>query len=166
MPLSIFSLRAVIDEFKVPVSLSILSLRFCFRSSNTDFMAATSRETISKLPCNAMSSVPIWLYGYQMARQRMLQCVGMLLFCWQSGFAGNRPEEPEELSAIKPSSLLTGEQVVRAICLTFPKPFPECPKLVQKRFSSMLGDGLRGAERSFESFNDDAAVLPIMPRFP
>jgi len=61
----------------------------------------------------------------------MLQCVRMALFCRQPGFAGNRPEEPEELSAIKPSSLLTGEQVVRAICRTFSQPFPDRPKLVQ-----------------------------------
>jgi hypothetical protein len=35
--------------------------------------------------------------------------MGMLLFCWQTGFIGNRLEQPEELRAIKSPTLLTGE---------------------------------------------------------
>lgn len=84
--------------------------------------------------------------GNEMTGEGMLQCVGMPFFCRQTSFTGNRPEEPEELRPIKPSALLTGEQLVGAIGRTFSQPFPECPVFVQKRLAAMFGHCLCGAE--------------------
>jgi hypothetical protein len=64
--------------------------------------------------------------------------VGVLFFRRQPGTTSNGLEQPEELSAIKPPSLLAGEQVVGAIFRSQPQPFPESPVLVRIRQSNRI----------------------------
>ena len=74
---------------------------------------------------------------------------------------GNHLEQPEELGAIKPAALLTSEEVVGTVLSTLSQPFPERPVLVQERFSPVFCNGLRGTERAFESFDDNAAIFQV-----
>jgi len=83
----------------------------------------------------------------QMAGNRVLQNMGMLLFCWHPGCTSNRPEQPEKLRAIKPSALLTRKDIIRAVIRTLPQPFTKGFDFVQQRLSTMLGHSLCGAQR-------------------
>lgn len=88
----------------------------------------------------------------------MLQDVGMLLLSRQICCRRNRPKQPKELSSVKPSAFLTGEEVVRAVITSLAQPLPECFEFVQQRLAPVFRDCLCCTQGPLEAMNDDAAV--------
>src|ERR1035441_3335275 len=74
---------------------------------------------------------------------------------------GNRLKVTKELRSVEFSSLLTGEQVVRAILRPLTQPSPECSRLVKQRLPAMLVQRLYGVERAFEPPNRDGTSLQV-----
>ena len=98
------------------------------------------------MPESLLNKSQVDVAGDEMRRQAVFQDVRVPFLRWHASSFGTRSEDTEELCSAEPTTLLTCEQVIRAVSMPFAKPSTQRLRFVKEWLPAVLIERLKLTE--------------------